>query len=215
MVPSDSTVKTAKDLAGKRVVFATGSASASLMDAFFHKSGLTRDQMTLIGVDSSALPAAYISGKADAAITTFAYFGPIISTKRPSRAISYSSAGIRVPSFGLVISEDEEKTKSDALARFVPVTVRAMQYIIAGHVDEAIDAIIAQRPNDRLDRNVMTEQLKEYLLLVDTPNTKNQVIGWQSSADWKAALGDLKTAGLVQKDLDPNDLYTNRFLPKK
>lgn len=215
MVPDDSAIHTAKDLAGKRVVFATGSASASLMDAFFAKAGLRRDQMTLIGVDSSALPGTYITNKADAAITTFAYFGPIISTKRPSRAIAYSAVGIRVPSFGLVVRKSEVTEKADALARFVPVTVHAWQYIFDGHVDEAIKAIIAQRPNDRLDPKVMAEQLKAYMQLFDTPNTKGKGIGWQSAADWKDALGDLKTAGLVQKDIEPTALYTNRFLPKQ
>lgn len=215
MVPSNSAIKTAKDLVGKRVVFATGSASASLMDAFFKRAGLRRDEMTLIGVDSSGLPGTYIAGKADAAIATFAYFGPIISTKRPSRAISYSSVGIRVPSFGLVVRKAELNHKVDALARFVPVTVRTWQYIFDGHVDEAIGAIIAQRPNDRLDRKVMAEQLKGYMKLFDTPNTKGKGIGWQSSNDWKEAIADLKTAGLVKQNLKPEDLYTNRFLPKQ
>lgn len=215
MVPSNGNMKTAKDLVGKRVVFATGSASASLMSAFFTKAGLRQDQMTLIGVNSSALPGAYISGKADAAITTFAYFGPIISTKRPSRAIPYSALGIRVPSFGLVIRKADETAKADALARFVPVTVQAWQYIFDGHVDEAVDAIIAQRPNDRLDRGVMVEQLKAYMQLFDTPSTKGKGIGWQSADDWKEAIVDLRTAGLVTKDLRPADLYTNRFLAKK
>mgnify|MGYP001604929142 CR=1 FL=1 len=215
MMPVNGNIKTAKDLIGKRIVYASGSASASLLDAFFEKAGLKRSQMTLIGVDSSALPGTYIAGRADAAITTFAYFGPVIASKRPSNSISYSAVGIRVPSYGLVVRKDELTAKADILRRFVPVTIHAWNYIFAGHVDEAIAAIVAQRPNDRLDTKVMTGQLKNYMTLFNTPATKGKPIGWQSASDWKEAIADLKAADLIHnKTLKPADFYTNQFIPQ-
>ena len=55
MVPNDNLIKTAKDFAGKRIVYPSGSSSASLMEAYFRVAGIPRDKINLIGVDSNSL----------------------------------------------------------------------------------------------------------------------------------------------------------------
>jgi NitT/TauT family transport system substrate-binding protein len=213
MVGSDTGIKEPKDLAQKRIAFATGTASAALMDGFFKRVGLRREQMTLVGVDLSALAALYVSGQVDAAVNTIGYFGPIVSGSRPSRAIFFSEAGIRVPGAGLIIRKSDENAKTSTLARFVPVTVRAWQYILDGHVEEAADAMMAQKAGNRMDRAILIGQMKAYLKAFDTPATTGKGIGWQSESDWMGAIEDLKGAGLIQKNWQPRKFYTNRFLP--
>jgi NitT/TauT family transport system substrate-binding protein len=213
MVGSDTGIKAPKDLAQKRIAFATGTASAALMDGFFKKAGLNREQMTLVGVDLSALAALYVSGQVDAAVNTIGYFGPIVSGSRPSRAIFSSEAGIRVPGVGLIVRKSDENAKASTLARFVPVTVRAWQYILDDHVEEAVDAMMAQKAGNRMDRAVLIGQVKAYLETFDTPATMGKGIGWQSESDWMGAIKDLKGAGLIQKNWQPKEFYTNRFLP--
>jgi NitT/TauT family transport system substrate-binding protein len=214
IVGSQTGIKLPKDLAQKRIAFATGTASAALMDGFFKKAGLSREQMTLVGVDLSALAALYVSGQVDAAINTIAYFGPIVSSSRPSRAIPFSEVGIRVPGVGLIIRKSDENAKADTLARFVPVTVRAWKYIFEGHVEEAVDAMMIQKASNRMDRAVLIGQVKAYLEAFDTPTTTGKGIGWQSEVDWTGAIDDLKNAALIEKNWHPKELYTNRFLPK-
>jgi NitT/TauT family transport system substrate-binding protein len=213
MVGSDTGINVPKDLAQRRIAFATGTASAALMDGFFKKTGLSRHQMILVGVDLSALATLYVSGKVDAAVNTIGYFGPIVSGSRPSRAIPFSEAGIRVPGVGLIIRKSDEDAKANTLSRFVPVTVRAWKYILDGHVDEAVDAMMAQKAGNRMDRAVLMGQVKAYLQAFDTPATTGKGIGWQSESDWMGAIEDLKGAGLIQKEWQPKEFYTNRFLP--
>lgn len=212
IVPAGGTMKVAKDLVGKRIAYSPGSASASLMDAFLSKVGIGRDQLTLVAVDSHAIAGTYAAGGVDAAITTTAYMTPIVADKRPSIGITYASVGMLVPSFGLVIRKADETARAKALALFVPVTVRAWEYIFAGHVDEAVAAIVAQRPNDRLDRKVMAGQLEGYMRLFDTPATKGMGIGWQAESDWKDAIATLVEAGMIKHVTAPEAYYSNRFV---
>lgn len=214
MVPLDSPIKTIKDLAGKRIVYAQGGASASLMDAFFSLAHLNRDDLHLVGVDPSALASTYVAGNVAAAIAPIAYIGPIIAQKKPSRSFSYASVGLVVPSFGLVVRRSELKDHKAALAKLVPILNRAWAYTKDGHVKQAIDAILAARPNARLDPKVMTGQLEAYLKLMDTPATKGKPIGWQAASDWKQAASDLLKAGMIKKALPPSAYYTNRFIPE-
>jgi len=214
MVPLDSPAKSAKDFAGKRIVYPSGSSSASLMEAFFRVAGVARDSVNLIGVDPTALASTYVAGGVDGAITTVAYLEPMISDKRPSRGIFFADGGLAVPSFGLVIRKADEHAKADALTKFVAANVRAWKYVVDGHIDEAIDAIIAQRPMERLDRGVMTSQLKLYLKLVDTPATKGTAPGWQDDGDWTKAIAALEDAGIVKPGSVPKTYYTNRFVSK-
>ena len=212
LVSADSPIKEPKDLLGKRIVYPLGGASASLMEAFFHDAHLPRDQLHLVGVDGSALASTYVAGNVDAAVTTIAYLMPMIADKRPSRAIPYASIGLVVPSFGLAVRTADVKTRADTLAKLIPIMDRAWAYTRDGHVAEAIDAIIAGRPNERLDRTVMTNQLTDYLKLLDTPATAGHPIGWQAESDWTTALAAMKSAGLIKHDRPVSDYFTNQFV---
>jgi NitT/TauT family transport system substrate-binding protein len=212
IVPVESAIKVPQDLLGKRIAYPLGGASSSLMEAFFTVAKLPRDQMKLVGVDSSALASTYASGNADAAIATIAYLTPQVDAIRPSRTIAYSSVGLVVPSFGLAVRNADVATRGAAFAKLVPVMLRAWEYVRDGHVDEAIDAIVAQRPNDKLDRTVMKNQLIGYLKLLDTPATAGKPIGWQAESDWAAANATLHAAGLLKHDHQPADFFTNQFI---
>jgi NitT/TauT family transport system substrate-binding protein len=214
MVPNDSPIKSAKDFAGKRIVYPSGSSSASLMEAYFRVAGIPRDKVNLIGVDSSALASTYVAGGVDGAVTTVAYLEPMISDKRPSRGIYFADGGLAVPGFGLVALKADETAKADALKKFVAANQRAWKYVADGHVDEAIDAIVAQRPSERLDRGVMTAQLKAYLALTDTQATKGTTPGWQDEGDWAKAIKALEDAGIVKPGSTPKTYYTNQFAAK-
>lgn len=212
IVPANGPIHTPQDLVGRRIVYPLGGASASLMQAFFNAAKLPKDKLNLIGVDSSALASTYIAGNVDAAITTIAYLEPMIEDKRASRTIPYSSVGLLVPSFGLVVRKSDITARKEMLAKLVPVLNRSWDYVEHGHVDEAIDAIIAGRPNEKLDRAVMKAQLIGYLKLLDTPATKGKPTGWQAASEWQQAAASLQSAGLIKTALPPQDYYTNQFI---
>ena len=215
MVPADSGWTTLKDLKGKKLAVPAGSATAAFADAFFKAGGVSRSDFTIVNLDTSALVAAYASGGVDGALSTVAYFAPIVADKRPSKGILFSSVGLNVPGYGLVVRKNELDSRKDLLAKFVAVQQKTWTYIFAGHKDEAIDAIIAGRAGARLDRKILMGQLTLYMPLFDTKATKGKPLGWQAESDWESALKAMKDVGMVKPEFKPADFYTNRFIPMK
>src|SRR5262249_7575443 len=168
VVASDSPIKEAKDFIGKRIAYALGGGSGALLDAFWKSVGLKREQMTLVGVDASAIASTYIAGNVDVAVSPVASLMPIVAAKRPSRSIPYAQFGLRVPGLGLIVRRPEIAGRAAELAKLVPVLSRSWKYVMDGHVEEGVDAIIAQRPNAKLDREVMIAQMRENLKLIMT-----------------------------------------------
>lgn len=215
MVPVSSGWKTLKDVKGKKIAVPAGSATAAFFDAFLKAGGVSRSDFTVVNLDTSALVAAYSSGGVDGALSTVAYFGPIVADKRPSTGILFSSVGLTVPGYGLVVRKNELDPRADMLGKFVKVQQDTWKYIFAGHEDEAVDALLAERAGARLDRKIIMGQLKGYMPLFDTPNTKGKPLGWQAEADWANALKAMKEVGMVKPQFQPADFYTNRFVPMK
>lgn len=215
MVPRDSGWTTLEDLKGKRIAVPAGGATSAFADAFFEAAGFSRSDFNVINVDSSAMVSTYTSGGADAALSTVAFFKPIVEAARPSEGILFSDVGLRVPGYGLVVLRDTLDAMPEQLETFVAVQERTWEYIFDGNEEEAADAIISQRPDMRLDRDVRLGQLKAYMPLFATPNTEGKPIGWQSEQDWIDALQAMENAELVSAGWKVEDYFTNRFISEQ
>jgi NitT/TauT family transport system substrate-binding protein len=212
MVPADSGWKTLHDLKGKRIAVAAGAASTTFFDAFLKAGGTSRADFSIINVDTTALTSTYVSGAADAELTTVAWSKPQVDNVRPSRPILFSDVGLLIPGYGLLVRKDAVEAKADILRRFVEVQQRTWVHIFAGHEQEAIDAIIAQRPGMRLDPGIMLAQLKGFMPLFETPATKGKPMGWQAETDWQNTIRLMHEVGMAKQQLSPADMYTNKFI---
>jgi len=212
MIPADSAWKTLKDLKGKRIAVPAGSATAGFLDAFLRAGGTSQSDFVITNVDASALVSTYVSGNADAALSTVAYFAPLVAKDRPSRSILFTDVGLQVPSYGLVVRKDELGTKADMIGKFVETQQKIWVYIFAGHQQEGVDAIMAQRAGLRLDPIVLAAQLKGYMALFDTAATKGKPTGWQAESDWQKTLEVMRSVGMVKPEIKPADIFTNQFI---
>ena len=214
VVPLAGNYKTLKDLAGKKIVVPNGAATAPFLDAFFRLSGVSRSDVQVVNVDSQAMVATYGSGQVEGALSTVAFFAPIVSETRPSGGILFADVGLRIPGYGLVVHKDAVGKRADMLAKVVAVNKRAWDYIFTGKEEEAVEAMLAQRAGLRLDRKVMLGQLKMYMPLFATPATKGRPLGWQAESDWQDALKSMEQAGMIKAGWKSEDFYTNKFIPQ-
>ncbi len=214
IVPIAGKYKTLKDLVGKKIVVPNGAATAPFLDAFFKAGGVSRSDIQVVNVDSQAMVATYGSGQVEGALSTVAFFAPIVSDTRPSTGILFADVGLRIPGYGLVVAKDAVDKRTDLLNKVVAVNKRVWDYIFSGKEDEAIDAMLAQRAGLRLDRKVMLGQLKMYMPLFATPATKGQPIGWQAESDWQDALKAMEQVSMIKPGWKSADFYTNKFVPK-
>ncbi len=209
LVDRDSPISTIADLKGKSIVNFNGSPWSPYIAGFLKAGGLSEQDVSIVAVAPPALMSTYTAKQADAVMTTAPFGLPIIETARPSKAVLMADAGIAFPSYGLIVRRDTLADKGDALRRLVAVQVRAWQYIYDGHVDEAVAAIIAQRPGMKLNPDVLKGQIELYKDFIETEASAGKPFGVQTEEDWAKALADMEAAGIVAPGRKPADYFTN------
>lgn len=206
LVPADSGITAPAALKGRKVAYTAGSLEAPFIDAFLAAGKLKRGDVELVNVDAASKASTYAVGRADAAFSTIPFFLPVVSQKRPSTAVRFADFGLNMPSFGLFASEDKLKTRGEAIGRFASVTARAWEYIHAGHEDEAVAAIMAQRPQARLDPQVLRGQIEALKAYFGTPLPGSR-LGAPVPDDWVQAVKTLSSVGLISAEADPASFY--------
>jgi NitT/TauT family transport system substrate-binding protein len=207
LVPAGAGIKGPKDLKGKKVAYTAGSLEAPFIDAFLGAGGLKRSDVELVNVDASGKIGTYAAGRTDAVFSTIPFVLPSVSQSRPSEAIRFADYGLTMPSFGIFTTEDKLNAKRDAITRFTSIVAGGWQYILNGHEDEAVDAIVAQRPQARLDKKVLRGQIDILKNFFNSPNSAGQPIGVSVPADWAAAVKTLTDVGLLKSGRDPKEFY--------
>jgi NitT/TauT family transport system substrate-binding protein len=213
MVPKGGSIKSAHDLAGKKLIFTAGSLEAPFLDSFLAAGGLKRDQVELIAVDAASKVPSYIAGRGDGVFSSVPNVLASVEATKASEAILFADVGLQFPSFGLVASEDTIKAKPVALRKFASVVAGAWAYIQRdkAHVDEAVAAIMAQRPQSKLDPRVLKGMTEDFMRFFNTPLSGNAPIGVMVPAEWAAGLKVMEGARLIGP-ANPAEYYTNDLL---
>jgi NitT/TauT family transport system substrate-binding protein len=205
------TIKGPKELAGKKLIFTAGSLEAPFLDQFLAAGGLKRDQVELINVEASAKLPSYAANRGDGVFSSVPFVQPSVEATRPSDAVLFSDHGLQFPSFGLISSEDKIKARGPALRRFASIVAGSWEYILKGGEDEAVKAMIAQRPQAKLDAKMLRAQVEALKGFFPTEATKGQPMGMMAEADWSAGIKTMASVKLI-KEAKASEFYTNDLL---
>lgn len=216
LVPRGSNIHTVRDLKGKKLVCFTASPWAPFIDPFLAKGGLDRTSVQIDMVSPSAMAPLYVAKEADGIMTVEPAYVPIVEKARPAQTIRMADYGISFPSYGLIATEATIAKRPAALTKLAKVEIEAWNYIWRdpAHVEEAVQAVIDDRPNIKLDRAVLKGQLELNKPFFFTDATKDKPIGWQATKDWEDSLKSMKGAGAIKNISDPTDYFTNALLPQ-
>jgi NitT/TauT family transport system substrate-binding protein len=212
LVPKESGIKSPADLKGKKLAFTAGSLETPFIDRFLAAGKLTRNDVELLSVDAAAKAGTYMAGRADGAFSSVPFLLAVVAAQRPSSSVNFADYGLQFPSFGLFATEKSIATKRDALRRFVSVVAGAWTYIIAGHTDEAVRAIMAARPQAKLANASLDQQIESLKGFAFTEATKSLPFGTMAASDWKDAVAVLADGGLVDRAMDPAAVFTNELI---
>jgi NitT/TauT family transport system substrate-binding protein len=216
LVGENTDIHVPKDLEGKLLYFSPSSVETFYMDLFFKKNGVDKSKINLTSIDLSTKVSTYMSGKGDAMFVPIPIY-TIRAAPRQSRGILFADYGIPMPGFGLISSDDIIVQKPKALGAFVAAMQKAwgtVQQDPAMRV-AAIDALLANRPQAKLDRTIVTQQLDSVLPFLVTPGTEGKPLLWQSPAEWQGAIAINEEAGAIRPGAKATDFYTNQFVPEK
>lgn len=213
LVPRGGAIHGPKDLAGKKIIFTAGSLEAPFLDTFLAKGGLKREQVELVSVAAAAKVPTYAAKRADGVFSTVPFVLPAVEASRPSDAVLFSDYGLQFPSFGLLASEEKIRTRGAALRKFASIVSGAWEYILHGHEDEAVRAIIAQRPQAKLDPKVLRGQIDALKGYFGSAAAKNLPIGMMADADWLQGIATMASVKLIKK-APSSQFYTNDLLDR-
>jgi NitT/TauT family transport system substrate-binding protein len=211
LVDKDAPVKGVSDLKGKKVVVFAASPWAPFIDTFLKSGGLKRDDLPVEVVDPAALWGTYTTKRADGMMSTVGSALPIADAARPSKCILASDGGVAFPSYGLVAREDTIANRGPVLKKVVEIQQRAWEHL-KKNPEDGVKAMIAERPDAKLDPKVLLGQIQLTIDYFDTPASKAKPIGWQAKEDWEAALKSLEAAGVVKPGWKVDDYYTNALV---
>jgi len=212
LVDRDSPAKTVKDLAGKTLVVFPGSPWTPYIDSYLRTGGQTRDTLKILNVAPAAMVSTYTAKQADGVMTPAPFGMPLVESTRPSKALLMADAGIAFPSYGLIASESTIEKRADMLRKMIRVQARAWDYIYAGNVDEAVQAIIKQRPNANLNPVFLKGQIEGYKAFIHTANSLGKPTGVQNDADWVEAIRDMERTNVIKPGRKPGEFYTNSLI---
>lgn len=213
MVPQDSPIKGPKDLKGKKIIYTAGSLETPFIDPFLAAGGLSSSDVNLVNIDAANKLGQYITGDFDGVISageSMALLG-----KRPSKLILFADYGLNLPSMGLVTSQSALAKKGPAIKQFASIVSGAWAYLLKGHEDEGIAAILHNHENARLDTGIVRANLDVSTQFIYSPSTKDLPIGMQTESDWKEAIAIMEKAKVIDPGSKPGDYFTNDYLDQK
>jgi NitT/TauT family transport system substrate-binding protein len=214
LVDADSPMKQPKDLEGKVIYFSPSSVETLFIDSWFAKNGVDKSKVQLSSIDISTKVSTYLGGKGDGMFVPIPIYTIKKNIPRLSKGILFADFGLPLPGFGVFANDNAIKTKQKALAGFVA----AIQKAWAGvkdktMVDEAVAALIKNRPQANLDPVYLHQQLEAVIPYMDTPATAGKPLLWQSPDDWSAGVKASEEAGIIKPGSKPDDYFTNQFVP--
>jgi len=211
MVLEESEIRTPKDLEGKTIGITTGSAQFQQWPAFVKGAGLDASKIRVINVDGAGAAPALINGQVPA-IAGFAqgYIPSIeIRGNKSVRSFWYADVGVTAMSNGIIVHQDM-LSEPDVVRAVVRASLKGFLYGRA-HPDEM--AQFVKKAQEASDVAITLREAQLSWSTWVTPTTANKPLGWMAAEDWSATVAALKSYGGVTTPLEPNELYTNEFVP--
>jgi putative riboflavin transport system substrate-binding protein len=209
---ADSGIKTAEDLAGKKIGIPGRYGSSWIMlQALLGSAGLSPDNVEIVEYPDFTQAAALQQGAVDAA-TGFANNEPIQLHNAGMEIVVLTVDDIvALPGPGLVTGTATLDAKHDALAAFTAATLDAMDDI-AADPQKGLDATFNAQPDLAKD-----PALQRQILDATIATWKNERTGAPYGAidteGWQASLDYMTELGLVPNPVTVNELVDDSLLP--
>lgn len=200
------------ELVGKKLICFTTSPWAPFIKPYFAAYGIAPEQVNVVMVAPQAVVATFAAGEGDGFLSVMPDSEPRVRKLRPVDSLLLQDAGISFPSYGLVATKQTLAKRRTELQALAQIQKRAWEYIYAGNADEAVRAIIAERPNAKLDAEVLRNQVDIYKPFFRSPTQGQLATGLQSDQDWQRAIDSLHKIGLIAAGRKPSDYFVNDLI---
>jgi len=209
---TSSGIKTPADLKGKTVaVTSYGSPNYIQLQVMMQKNGMTIKDVNTKIVGTGAIVNALVDGQVDA--ITFSMLRTV-ELKAQGVDVSEIRSDDFLPSFGNVVITSDKFLNSDkdAVVAFNTALNKAIQYIIDGHVTEAVDMAIAKyaqtaEGRQEITAKIINEVFIPYLWQSDL--TKTNGLGAADLTRWQGAIDAQKEYDIIKSSFKAEDLVVS------
>ncbi len=216
VVPMADHITTVEDLVGKELLYTAGSLEGPFIAPFLRVHHITPDQVKLTSVQASAKASLYLSGHADAVVSSVPPILAVAPGRRESQGILFWDEGFKVPGFGIIARPAMLAERGAPIRRFVSIVCGAWAYILSSpeHMSEAARAVRAKRPQTPLSEQMLIDQAEAYRAFFTTDATRGQPLCVQSEADWAASIQTVVDAGVIPAGSKPAEFFTNDYIDR-
>ena len=201
-----TTVKSAKDLVGKRISATPGDGNTQMWPAVLAANNLKPTDVEMVFMDGTAAPAALREGRVDVMLGGASdQAASLRSIGVPARATMFAELGVPTLGSGVVTHPDTIK-ESPALCRKLITGIRKSWEEALKDPEAAVQALVRQSEMP-LNEKVLRDGLQVFTNLL----TRKQPIGYIEPAEMQKTLDLLKEYGGVKTDLPATAFYTNEF----
>jgi NitT/TauT family transport system substrate-binding protein len=210
----ENNIKTPQDLKGKRIGASVGDASRVMFPAFAKLNGIDAESVRWVDMTPPARAASLVLGQVDA-VVLFLTETPTFSAKAKEagkhwRDFPYADYGLDLYSHGLLVRDDLIAKQPDRVKRFVESTMKAWAWSIE-HPQEALAIFVKYNP--AVDPDQAREHFRIAIKHLLTDTAKRDGIGYIDAEKMKRTV-DFVSQSFNVKGVSPDDVYTNRFIPK-
>ena len=205
-------IRTAKDLAGKKIGDFPGSTTEVMFPLFAKKIGIDPKSVTFVPANPQAEPALLAAGKLDA-VGQFTVGVPLYQAVTKKKILVFPYAKYFPNLMGIGIAASDAKIEQDPaqVKAFVAALNKGLRYSLS-HPGEA--GRIMHKAQPLTDAGIAAAELRIMRAYVQTPQTKAHGIGYVDR--WRVAA----TIALVDKGFHPKrhlkvaDVYASGFVTR-
>ncbi|MGH3005792.1 MAG: ABC transporter substrate-binding protein [Gaiellaceae bacterium] len=209
----DTPVNDLQDLEGKRFLLTVGDAFSALWPSVAADAGIDRSKIDERNVGQSSQLQAFVAHRGDVT--------PSFATSSHSQleeaagvefnVVNVADLGYNIVSNGIFTRTELIEENPDLVRRFVAAAVKSWDWT-AENVEEASEIMSEHLSDVELDSIV--ETVRATTELAHTENTVGEPTGWMAREDWESSLDLMKKGGLLEGEVNIDEMYTNDFLPE-
>jgi NitT/TauT family transport system substrate-binding protein len=218
LTKATSSVKTARDLAGKKLATPPGGASFKLLPLLAKKNDVDYAKIDILNVAPNLQEQMLLQGQVDViAIFTATSYMNLVSLKldpdKDFRWIYYADSGVDLYSNGVMVSAKLAKEKPEAVKGLTRAIARAMREVMA-NPDAAIDLLAEREPliNKDIEKRRL---LYVYKTLIATPEAAELGIGDVKDARLTDSIAAIVSSFELSRAPTASEVFNRSFLPPK
>ena len=218
LTKATSSIKSAKDLAGKKLATPPGGASFKLLPLLAKKNGVDYAKIDILNVAPNLQEQMLLQNQVDViAIFTATSYMNLVSLKldpdKDFRWIYYADSGVDLYSNGVMVSAKLAREKPEVVKGLVRAIAHAMRDVMA-NPDAAIDLLAEREP--LINKDIEKRRLiYVYKTLIATPEAVELGIGDIKDARMAEAIDAIAASFELPRKPAVSEVFNRAFLPPK